>query len=172
MSVAENHVGFNISNSKLQVVEVNYLTDQFRLVNVDEVNFEKPITLDSITEYELSSLLQSAFQKLQNKKNLNSKIVSFTLPFELFYSMQVPYDTTLLYQDLIEEFKWELSVLYPYVPSKNLVFQYSEIDKTPFSENNLALVFALQRKYLEILDSFCKKNNLKLRFVDNLHIAC
>lgn len=171
MSEVENHAGFNISNSKLQVVEVNYLNDQFRLVNVDEVDFEKPINFDSMTDTEITSLLQNAFDKLQNRKKLNSKTVSFTLPFELFYSMQVPYDTTLLYQDLIEEFKWELSVLYPYVLSKNLVLQYSEVDKTPFSENNTALVFALERKYLEILDSFCKHNNLKLRFVDNLHIA-
>lgn len=166
-----NHAGFNISNSKLQVVEVNYLNDQFRLVNVDEVGFEEPIIFDSISENKFSALLQGAFNKLQNKKPLNSKIVSFALPSELFYTAQIPYDATLLYQDLIEEFKWELSILYPYVPSNNLVLQYSDINKTPFSEDNQALVFALERKYLKILDSLCLNNNLKLRFVDNTHIA-
>lgn len=167
----DNHAGFNISNSKLQVVEVNYLNDQFRLVNVDEVSFEGPIIFDSISENKFSALLQGAFNKLQNKKQLKSKIISFTLPSELFYTAQIPYDSTLLYQDLIEEFKWELSILYPFVSPNNLVLQYSDIEKTPFSENNQASVFALERKYLKVLDSFSKNNNVKLRFVDNTHIA-
>ena len=39
------------------------------------------------------------------------------------------YDTTLLYQDLLDEFKWELSVIYPFISTKNLVLQYFEIEK-------------------------------------------
>jgi Tfp pilus assembly PilM family ATPase len=167
----ENHAGFNISGSKLQVVEVNYENNQFRLVNVNETAFSQPINFDSISETNFSALLQSAFDTLQNKKRLNSKLVSFTLPFELFYTMQIPYDTSLLYQDLLEEFKWELSVLYPFISVNDLVIQYSEIDKSPFNDTNMALVFAIQRNYLKILDSFCKKNHLNLKFVDNLHIA-
>ena len=167
----DNHIGFNISSSKLQAVEVNYLADQFKLVNVDEAYFNDPINFESDKETKILALMQGAYDELLIKKNINSTSASFTLPFELFHLMQMPYDTTLLYQDLLDEFKWELSVIYPFISTKNLVLQYFEIDKGPFNETSSALVFALQRKYLQMLDSFCKKNNLKLKFVDNLHIA-
>lgn len=167
----ENHAGFSISDSKLQVVEVNYLNDQFRLVNVDEIAFDEKINFEVDNEIKISALIQGAFGKLQNKKKLNSKLVSFTLPPELFYLMQIPYDNSLLYQDLLEEFKWELTVLYPFVNQKDLVLQYLEIEKNSFIDVNMALVFAMQRKYLQILDSFCNNNNLKLKFVDHVHIA-
>ena len=171
MAGFENHIGFNISSSKLQVVEVNYIGDQFKLVNVDETYFNDTIDFENDRETKISALLQGAFDELLIKKNFNSNSASFTLPFELFHTMQMPYDTTLLYQDLLDEFKWELSVIYPYISTKNLVLQYFEIDKGPFNETSSALVFAVQRRYLQMLDSFCKKNNLKLKFIDNLHIA-
>ncbi len=171
MAGFENHIGFNISSSKLQVVEVNYVSDQFKLVNVDETYFNDPIDFENDKETKISALLQGAFDELLIKKNFNSNSASFTLPFELFHTMQMPYDTTLLYQDLLDEFKWELSVIYPYISTKNLVLQYFEIDKGPFNETSSALVFAVQRRYLQMLDGFCKKNNLKLKFIDNLHIA-
>ena len=171
MAGFENHIGFNISSSKLQIVEVNYIGDQFKLVNVDETYFNDTIDFENDRETKISALLQGAFDELLIKKNFNSNSASFTLPFELFHTMQMPYDTTLLYQDLLDEFKWELSVIYPYISTKNLVLQYFEIDKGPFNETSSALVFAVQRRYLQMLDGFCKKNNLKLKFIDNLHIA-
>jgi len=161
----ENHAGFSISDSKLQVVEVNYLNDQFRLVNVDEIAFDEKINFEVDNEIKISALIQGAFGKLQNKKKLNSKLVSFTLPPELFYLMQIPYDNSLLYQDLLEEFKWELTVLYPFVNQKDLVLQYLEIEKNSFIDVNMALVFAMQRKYLQILDSFCNNNTLNLNLL-------
>lgn len=171
MTGFENHIGFNISSSKLQVVEVNYANDQFKLVNVDETYFNDQIDFESDKETKISALLQGAFNELLIKKNFNSSSASFTLPFELFHTMQMPYDTTLLYQDLLDEFKWELSVIYPFISTKNLVLQYFEVDKGPFNDTSSALVFAVQRRFLQMLDAFCKKNNLKLKFVDNLHIA-
>ena len=167
----ENHAGFNISNSKLQVVEVNYINDQFRLVNANEAPFDDQISFDSLNKSKFSAQLQGAFNKLQNLKKLNSKTVSFTLPFELFYTMQIPYDTSLLNQDLMEEFKWEMSVLYPYVVSQDLVLQFIEIEKSQFIQKDMALVFGIDRTFLKLLDEFCAKNNLKLNFVDNLHIS-
>ncbi len=171
MAGYENHAGFNFTDSKLQVVEVNYIDDQFRLVNVDEINFEEQFDFEHDQDIKLSTLLQGAFQKLNLRKKLNSNSVSFTLPLEVFYTAQLPYDTSLLYQDLIEEFKWELSVLYPFLQEKDLVLQYYEVPKNQFNENDSAIVFGLQRKYLQILDNFCKKNSLKLKFVDHPHIA-
>lgn len=167
----KNHAGFNISSSKLQEVEVNFIDDQFRLVSVNEADFDEEINFEQDSDLKVIAMLQSSFKKLQSQKTLKSKFASFTLPFELFHVMQIPYDNSLLSHDLVDEFKWEFSVLYPFIPTKNLVIQYFEIEKSLFNESNSALVFALQRRYLEILDSFCKKNNLQLNFVDHLHIA-
>lgn len=171
MARYENLAGFNITSSKLQVVEVNYIDDQFRLVNVDEVRFENQFTFEHDQDTKFSTLLQGAFDKLNLNKKINSSFVSFILPFELFYIAQLPYDTSLLYQDLVEEFKWELSVLYPFVSVKDLVLQYYEVEKNPVTTSSRALVFGIQRKYLQILESFCKNNSLQLKFVDHPHIA-
>lgn len=171
MAGFENHAGFSLSSTKLQVVEVNYIGDQFRLVNVDEAYFNDPIDFDNDKDTKISALLQGAYDELLIKKPLNCSAVSFTLPFELLYSMQIPYENTLLYQDLIEEFRWELSVLYPFAPIKNLAIQFFEIERCIFNETSSALVFAVPRRFIQLLENFCKKNNLRLRFVDNLHLA-
>lgn len=171
MTGFENHAGFNISSSKLQVVEINHEGEQFKLVNLDEAYFNDPINLETDKDTKISALLQGAYDELLIKKSLKATSISFTLPFELFHIMQVPYDNTLLYQDMIEQFKWELSVLYPYLSTKNLVIQYIEIEKNAFNLMPSSIVFGIQRKYLQMLSGFCQQNNLKLKFIDNLHIA-
>jgi hypothetical protein len=85
--------------------------------------------------------------------------------------MQVPYDNTLLNQDLIEEFRWEYSILYPNLPINDLVIQYMEIDKNKINEAGTAIVIALPRRFLQIIHNFCANNKLKIRFIDNAHIA-
>lgn len=171
MTGFDNHAGFNISSSKLQVVEVSHENDEFKLVNIDEAYFNDPINLEKDKDTKISALLQGAFDELLIKKSLKATSISFTLPFELFHIMQVPYDNTLLYQDMIEEFRWEYSILYPFLSTKNLVIQYYEIEKNSFNIMPSSIVFGVQRKYLQMLHTFCDKNGLKLKFVDNLHIA-
>ena len=171
MSGFENQAGFTISGSKLQVVEISRHQNQFFLDNVDEAYFNEPLNFEKDKETRISALLQSAFNELIIRKQIKSKSVSFTFPFELFCFAQLPYDNTLLHQDLIEEFRWELSLLYPYMPAKDLVIQYIEIDKNKIVPNNTAMVVGLQRKYLQIVNNFCGQNNLKLKFVDNPHFA-
>ena len=85
--------------------------------------------------------------------------------------MQVPYDNSLLHHDLLDEFKWELSVLYPYISTSDLVIQYHEIEKNILNNADNALVFAVPRKYLRILNDFCRQNKLKLKFVDHIHMT-
>lgn len=171
MAGYENHAGFNITGSKLQIVEVNYIDDQFRLVNVDEVSFEEQFDFEHDQDSKFSTLLQGAFNKLNVRKKLNSTSVSFTLPPETFYTAQIPYDTSLLYQDLIEELRWELSVLYPFLQEKDLVLQYYEVPKNQFNENDSVIIFGIQRKHLKVLDSFCKRNSVQLKFIDHPHIS-
>ena len=85
--------------------------------------------------------------------------------------MQVPYDNTLLHQDLVEEFRWELSVLYPFAPAKDFVIQYIEVDKNNINDLNTAIVIAVPRKFLQLIYDFCETNKLKLKFIDNSHFA-
>ena len=171
MTGFENHAGFTITDSKLQVVEVIYNDSQFILENVDEAYFNEQINFERDKETKISALLQGAFDEIQIKKLLKSTSVSFTLPFDLFYIMQIPFDNTLLHQDLIEEFRWELSLLYPFLNLRDLVIQFLEIDKSEYSNVNTALILATQRKYLKMLNEICINNKFKLKFVDNVHIA-
>lgn len=171
MAGFENHAGFTITGSKLQIVEINFRNGQFRLNNIDEAYFTEPINFEKEKETKINALLQGAYDELLVRKHLNSNIVSFSLPFDIFYVVQLPYDNTLLHQDLLEEFKWELTVLYPYISSKDLVIQYIEIPKNDIVISNTALVVATNRKYLQLLNNFCSRNRLRLRFVDNVHFS-
>jgi len=170
MTGFEDHAGFTISSSKLQVVEISYKADQFTLENIDEAYFNEALNFKD-KETKISSLLQNAFNELLIKKPLKSKSVSFTLPFEFFCTAQIPYDDTLLHSDLMRELKWELSLLYPFISPNDLVIQFYEIEKNILNDLNTALVLAIPRKYLQIIYNFCTSNNLKLKFVDNIHIA-
>ncbi|HKI79851.1 MAG TPA: hypothetical protein VKA26_15020 [Ignavibacteriaceae bacterium] len=171
MTGYENHAGFTIYDTKLQIVEVGSQDKQFLLENIAESYFNEPINFEKDKETKVSALLQGAFNELILKKPLKCSAVSFTLPFELFYTAQLPFDNTLLHQDLVEEFRWELSILHPYISTRDFVIQYIEIDKNEFVPLNTAVVVAIQRKYLQILNNFCNQNNLKLKFVDNVHFA-
>lgn len=171
MNLFENHAGLTITSTKLQLVEVKHLQGQYVLSNVDEVFFSEPANFEQDQETKILPLLQSAYNELSQKLKLKISNVSFTLPHSVFQVIQVPYDNTLLNQDLIEQFRWEFSVLYPYLKTNDFVIQYLEIDKNPLNGNSTAIVIGLDRKYLQLLFSFSDQNNLKLRFVDNAHIA-
>ncbi len=167
----EGHAGLNITGSKIQLVEIMNRGDQYTVENIDEAFFTESINFESDKEPKISSLLQGAFSELAIKKSLQSGTVSFTLPFELFYIMQIPYDNTLLHPDLMQEFRFQLSILYPFIPVKDIAVQYIEVEKGNHSEFNTAVIIGLQRKYLLLLDKFCRQNSLRLKFVDNIHIA-
>ncbi len=167
----ENHAGFTFTSSKLQVVEVSFAEAHYTISNIDEAYFSEPLNFEKDKETKLTALIQGAYNELLIKRPLKSASASFTLPFELSYTMQIPYDNTLLYRDLIEEFKWEFSVLYPFLNPDDLVIQYIEVEKNDFIPYNTAIVFAVQRKNILLLNKFCESNNLQLRFIDNVHVA-
>lgn len=171
MNTFKNHAGFSVSNSKLQVVEINCTNNHFFLRNVDEAFFNEVIDFKRDKETKIGSLLQSAFDEIVLKNPLQTQFASFTLPQELFYIAQIPYDNTLLHDDLIEELKWELSVLYPLIPTNDLLLQYIEIEKNNLIDHNTVLVVGVNRRYLKIIKNFCYQNNLKLIYTDNLFLA-
>lgn len=171
MTGFENHLGFTISSSKLQVVEIVQKEDEFLLENVDEAFFNENINLETDKETKINSLLQSALDEIIIRNPLQSSTASFSLPLELFNIIQIPYDNTLLHQDLIEEFRWELSLVFPESKSQDLVIQYIEIDKNKFIGMNTAIVIAVSRKYIQTLKTFCDRNSLRLKYIDNIHFA-
>lgn len=167
----ENHTGFTLTSAKVQLVEVNFKNEKFILQNIDEAYFDEHLNLAEDKETKITSLLQTAFNELLIRNTLAANSVSFTLPVEMFYTVQIPYDNTLLYQDLLEEISWELSILFPFVNPKELVIQHIEIEKNKIINRDTILVSALKRKYLQMIKYFCDENDLTLRYVDNSHFA-
>jgi Tfp pilus assembly PilM family ATPase len=96
-----NHAGFNITSSKIQLVEINYKESGYILQNIDEVYFDERLKLSEDKETKVLSVLQAAFNEILLRNQLKSKTASFTLPPEIFYNIQIPYDNTLLSQDLM-----------------------------------------------------------------------
>jgi Tfp pilus assembly protein, ATPase PilM len=167
----ENQAGLSFTNLKLRIVELINSDDNFTVENVDEAYFSEPVNFEKDKETKLYSILQNAFDELIIKKPISSSSVSVALPFELFSVMHIPYDNSLLNEDLIEQFRWEFSVNFPHINSRDLVIQYFEMEKNQFLDYNSAIVLGIPRKYLHFISGFCDKNELQLKFVDNSHFA-
>lgn len=167
----ETHAGFSISEAKLQIVEVAFDGGEFFLNKLNEVYFDEPLLIKDEKETKTLTLLQNAFNELILSSPLTTNKVSFSLPLNLFKTIQLPFDNTLLYKDLIYEFLWEFSVMYPHLNADELVLQYYEIEKNFFIKESNAIVVATNRKYLKLILDFCKRNQLQLSFIDNAHFA-
>lgn len=170
MSNSERYAGFNFTSSKLQAVEVTIADNQVELINVDEVYLNEEINFEKDKISKIGALLQSAFLELQINSKLNPKYISFCLPFELFSIAHLPFDNRLSGQELIEDFRLQFSVLFPFLENE-FTIKYFEVEPGLFSKSNSAIIFGIERKYLELIDDFANNNNLKLLFVDNPHTA-
>jgi len=165
------HAGLNVSGTKLQVVELLGSPDGVSLDNLNEVVFAEPIDYKSDNETKILAQFQTAFDEFQLRKPFKSRKLSFSLPLEMFYIAQLPFDNTLLHRDIMEEFKWEFSVMYPFLNPEELILQYLEVEKNMIFTKNTALVYAIERKYLKILNKFCVQNDLNFGYIDNAHLA-
>ncbi|MFA3783758.1 hypothetical protein ABRY23_11915 [Melioribacteraceae bacterium 4301-Me] len=170
MPLFQNHAGINLTSSKIQLVEIVYKQNGFYLENVDEEIFETSFE-ESLNENVLITILQNSFNKISSRRKLNSKNVSFTLSNEFFKICELPYDASLIKKDLLNHFKWELSILFPQTNKDDLYIQHIEVDKSNIRKQKKAIVFALSKKLINVLHNFSVKNRLELRFVDNAHIA-
>jgi len=166
-----NQTGLSITSLKLKVVELSNNGNGFTVENVDEAYFSEPVNFDKDKETKIYSVLQNAYNELLIKRPFRLSSVSLALPSELFHVMHIPYDNSLLNEDLIEEFKWEFSVNFPYLNARDLVIQYFEMEKNNFINYNSAVVIGIQRRYLQFFSTFCEKNELQLKFIDNAHFA-
>jgi Tfp pilus assembly PilM family ATPase len=171
MSYFDSHAGFSITNVKLQITEIINKQNRYYISNLDEVYYNQEIDFEKDKETKIISLLQTAFEELIIKNSITSNSVSFSLPQELFITASLPIENSLLNTNLIEEFRWQLSILYPFLNWNDFVIRYYEFDNKHVASNNNALVFALNRKYLKIISDFCSKNNLKLKYIDHIHLT-
>ncbi len=170
MQLFQNNAGFNISKSKLQFVEVNYSENDFYLENVDEEYFSDFID-SSTKETKFVSILQSAFNSLILRSPLKSNIVSFSLPYDFFKIISLPYDNTLIDADLKGLIEWEFSVLFPKLYASDFALRFIKIDDSSLLNKNRIIVYAIEKRILKILHKFAIKNNLTIKFIDNVHLT-
>jgi len=171
MNYHNSYAGFTFTNVKFQVTEITASHAQYNLSRIDEVYFNEEIDFIKDKETKVISLLQAAFDELSIKNSITSNSASFSLPQELFITARFSIEESLLDSDLIEEFRWQLSILYPYLNWSDYVIKYHEVDGKLFTSCASALIFALNRKHIKIISDFCKKNNLNLKHIDHCHLA-
>ncbi|HEX2868361.1 MAG TPA: hypothetical protein VHO03_15045 [Ignavibacteriales bacterium] len=165
----QNHAGINLTPAKMQLVEVNYADEEFVVENADEEYFSEFLDLNA-KETKVMATLQSAFDEILMRRPLKSKLASFTLPDSLFHVVRLPYENTLVQADMTEEFRWELLQLFPKSSREEMAIQSIKVEDNKKNASS-AIVVATYRKYLKLLNNFCLKNGMKLKFVDNAHIA-
>ncbi|NLT52143.1 MAG: hypothetical protein GXX85_14660 [Ignavibacteria bacterium] len=170
MSLFQNHAGINVTSSKIQLVEVNYKDDCFYLENADEEFFSEFINFGS-KETKIISVLQNSFNEIILRKPLNCNSVSFSFPHDFFRIIELPYEETLVKDDLLENIKWELSVLYPETANEEMLIEPVQIPKNIGTETAKIIIFAAFKRYVKIVHKFCVRNNLNLKYVDNVHTA-
>ena len=163
--------GINITASRLQFVEVEKELNQLLVSNIGQTFISPPINFEDQQEDNIQNQLQTAFDEIKIRNPFTCIIASFTLPPELFITIQLPYDANLNQKEIREEFNWEISQLYPFIPIDDLAIKFYELEKGLLPGKNNALVVALSKKYLLLIKSFCLKNNLTPRLVDNASIT-
>jgi len=167
MNVFHNHIGVNLTNSKLQLVEIAFAGNEFIVATIDETYFTEFLDFNE-KETRINALLQNAFNDMLIRKPLNSKYISFTLPQNLFFIAELPLENTLMDSDLMEHLQWEFSLLFPYNDIKDFHFQFHRIDS---AVPGRVVVGGLHKKFMKILSDFSSRNNLVLKYVDTPHFA-
>jgi hypothetical protein len=163
-----NHVGFNITKNQLQLVEVVRESSKFCLENVDERVFERVIDFNS-DESEIISILQTAFNSLTNITPLNSKNISFSIPFREFKVFEIPFEASLSPKALEEHIKWEFSILFPTLNSDDYVLRNLQLATR--ENQKKVLIVGLSKYIIQALYKFSIQNKLNLKFIDNSHFA-
>lgn len=166
----KNHIGINLTETKLQLVEISFKDDSFYLENVDQTIHTENLTA-VFPEDKLIGILQSSFDKIAKRKPLNSQSISFALPNNYFKIFEVPYDNSLVKKDLHEHFRWEISILYPECDNDIFFIQHIEIDKSSIRSEKRAIIFAVAKNLVSAIHKFCKQNTLDLKYIDNAHLA-
>ncbi|NCQ16811.1 MAG: hypothetical protein COZ80_00705 [Ignavibacteria bacterium CG_4_8_14_3_um_filter_37_9] len=171
MKPLPNRLSLNLSENRLQIVELVFADNYYRINTLDEVYFDEPLHYETDKDTKLLLTIQSAFNEILIKGLISTTEVSFTLPLHCFTFFQIPYDNTLMRNDLEDQFRWEFSVLYPFKNEAEYQFQFYEMVKSIFVKEPKAIVIALEKRIIDLLYTFCDRNNLLLTTVDCDHFA-
>jgi hypothetical protein len=171
MNEMQRCAGINITASRLQFVEVEKELNQLLISNIGQTFISPPINFEDQVEANIQTQLQTAFDEIKIRNPIASSFASFTLPPELFITIQLPYDGNLNQNEIREEFNWEISQLFPYISIDELAIKFYELGNDFLPGKNNALVVALNKKYLIQIKNFCSRNNLIPRLVDSSPIA-
>ena len=164
-------VGINLTASKLQFVEIEKESDQLKVLNLGQTFISPPIVYDEQDDTLIQQQLQTSFDELKIRNPISSNNASFTLPPELFITIQLPYEANLTQKEIREEFNWEISQLFPFISVEELAIKFYELDGSFLPGKNNALVVALNKNFLVLIKNFCLKNNLTPKLVDNASIT-
>ena len=171
MTSLPNRLGLNLSESKVQVVELIFANNEYVINTLDEVYYDEPLQFETDKETKLLLTIQSAFNEVLIKGLISTTDASFSLPLHCFTFFQVPYDNTLMLNDLEDQFRWEFSVLFPLKKEAEYQFQFYEMEKSIFVKEPKAIVIAVKKKLIDLLYTFCDRNNFILTTVDCNHFA-
>jgi Tfp pilus assembly PilM family ATPase len=171
MKSTKSCVGFSLTSSKLQFVEIEKKSDLLQVINLGQTFFSPQLNFEDHNENYILEHLQSAFDELKIRHPISSTIGSFVFPPELFLTIQLPYDSRLNQNEIREEFSWELSQLFPFVKVEDLALKFYELDDSFLQERKEALVVAFNKKYLMLIKNFCLQNTLTAKLVDNSSIT-
>ncbi len=171
MNGINSNAAINISLRSFQILEVEKEKNQFKIVKINETFFENPLNFNTQKDTSFLAQLQNSFDEVNLTQPLKCTHVSFTLPQEIIFSVQLPYDNTLLRKDLIEEFRWELSLLLPFISGDELVIQFVQLKQNLLNKKHTAFVMAVEKKYLMLIKNFCIRNKLELKFIDSAIIT-
>jgi Tfp pilus assembly PilM family ATPase len=163
--------GINFTSSKLQFAEIEKVNNQAQINNSGQTFVRPPINFTLPDENFVQAQLQSAYEELKVRYPIIYNIVSFTLPTELFITIQLPYDKNLNQAEIREEISWEISQLYPHLNIDDLALKFYEMESSLFPTKQNALVVALDKKFLRLIKNFSNKNNLIPKLVDSASIT-
>ena len=170
MAVLPNQAGFNLTMSKLQLVELGWSDNKVLLENADEEYLADFID-EEIKETKLLPLLQDAYNQITVRKTLGTHYASFTLSAKLFKIVELPIESLLTKEDLAEHLKWEYSILFPRKNPEDLLIRYFEIGEHENASIKKTLCAAVDKRFLAIIHKFCVRNRLTMRLADNVHFA-
>ncbi len=170
MPLFENHVGVSICNDKISLVELVYSDNKFLLENVDELEFDEEIGISDFDKNSVDVLL-SSLQKIISENPSKSKFISFSLNPDFFEIFEVPYESTLLQNDLNEHFRWELNKIKPHLNVDDYLVQYIELQNEILRRKDYAAILALRKNILKGLKSVSKEIGLELKFIDYSHTS-
>lgn len=171
MNEFQRCVGLNLTTSKLQFVEIEKNNNHLLINNAGQTFVRPAIIFKEQDEIFIQQQLQAAFDELKIRNSISSNLVSFTLPPELFITLQLPYDENLSQAEVREEFIWEISQLFPFINYEDLATKFYELESSLLPAKRNALIVALNKKYLLLIKNFCLKNNLIPKLVDNSSIT-